>query len=283
MNFKSLEVRVRLVWKKSAFLFLYAALTTGCANVYFAPVAQNPMLQASDANGVPTWAILPPTYNPHNPNPWIIYDHGIGQSIASIPVSLPQGPFVQSLAAAGFVVIASQYRNLACWGNQECIDDITNLQTLWHSRLVLSPQPFVIGESMGGIVTWNAISHGALKPLAVVAMYPVCNLSAVYAERAFAPTIQTAYDFALRSEYSVATKGFDPMLAPPSTFAVFPIQIWASYHDHSVYRSQNADPFAKAINAAGGNVTINTSKGKHGDPSNFDAPAVIAFFSSIRP
>jgi pimeloyl-ACP methyl ester carboxylesterase len=270
--------------KKYVFLILCAAFMAGCASVHLniSPVSQNQTVEESDANGVATWAILPPSYNPQIANPWIIYNHGIGQSIASVAASPPQSNFVHSLTTAGFVVIASNYRDLACWGNQECVEDISNLQTLWRSRLNLSPRPFVIGESMGGIVTWNAISHGALKPMAVVGIYPVCNLKSVYSERAFVPTIQTAYDFALSSGYSAATKGFDPMLASPSTFVVFPIQIWASYRDHSVFRSQNADAFAQAINAAGGTVTVNTSRGRHGDPSNFDAAAVIAFFSSFR-
>lgn len=273
--------------KKCVFLVLCAILNTGCSklslNVSLDPIPQNQILQESDANGVPTWAVLPPSYNPQNRYPWIIYDHGFGQTIDSITAHPPQNGFVQSLAAAGFVVVATEYRNLACWGNWECAEDIANLQILWHSRLKLTPQPFVIGESMGGIVTWNAISHGTLKPLAVVGIYPVCNLDAMYAEKLFRPTIQSAYGFASPSAYAAATSGFNPILTAPSTFSNIPIQIWASYSDRVVLRSKNADPFALAITAAGGNITIHSSQGNHGDPRNFDPPAVIAFFSSFQP
>ncbi len=75
---------------------------------------------------------------------------------------------------------------------------------------------------------------------------------------------------------------FDPILIPPSTFAGFPIVMWSSYSDQVVVRSQNEDPFANAINGTGGSVVIHRSRGEHGDPSNFDAPAVIAFFSSFH-
>jgi alpha-beta hydrolase superfamily lysophospholipase len=273
--------------KKCVFLLLCAALTVGCAKLYLtvspSSIPPNQILQESDANGVSTWAVLPPSYNPQRVSPWIIYDHGFGQTISSITANPPQSAFVQSLAAAGFVVVASEYRNLACWGDLECIEDIANLQALWHSHLKLAPQPFVIGESMGGIVTWNAISHGTLKPVAVVGIYPICNLAAMYAKDVFQATIQTAYGFVSSSGYAAATKGFDPLLTPPYRFANIPIQIWASYSDRVVLRSQNEDPFANAINAAGGSVTINTSRGNHGDPSDFDAPAVIAFFSSFQP
>jgi hypothetical protein len=134
---------------------------------------------------------------------------------------------------------------------------------------------------MGGIVTWNAISLGTLKPLAVVGIYPVCNLAAMYKNSVLAPSIQTAYDFNSQAEYEAATRGFNPILNPPSTFIAFPIVVWASHSDQVVVRSLNEDPFAKTINAAGGNVTIHTSTGNHGDPSNFDAPEVISFFSAL--
>jgi alpha-beta hydrolase superfamily lysophospholipase len=259
------------------------ALTSGCARVYLTaaptPVSHNLILRGNDVNGVSTWAILPESYNAQTATPWVIFDHGFGETINSIAADPPESTFVQSLATAGFVVIASEYRNIACWGNMECVEDIANLQTLWRSQLNLWTQPFVIGESMGGIVTWNAIAHGVLKPLAAVGIYPACNLANMYSRNVFVPTIQTAYGFTSPAGYSAATRGFDPMLDPPSTFADIPILIWASRSDTVVKRSQNEDPFAEAINAAGGNVTINTSRGQHGDPSNFDAPAVISFFS----
>jgi acetyl esterase/lipase len=175
-------------------LALVAALITGCATVHVvessASIPLNSLLQEADANGVSTWAILPPSYNSKIPAPWIIYNHGSGQTIASIAANAPQSLFVQSLASAGFVVVASEYRNLACWGNEQCAEDVANVQTLWRSQLNLWPRPFVIGESMGGIVTWDAISHGTLNPLAVVGIYPVCNLAAMYADSGFAPTIR---------------------------------------------------------------------------------------------
>ena len=263
-------------------LALCAGLIIGCAR-YELRNSNVSILRQTDVNGVLTWAVLPASYKSQNPTPWIIYNHGWGQTISSILADDPQGGFVRSLAAAGFVVIASEYRNQSCWGDQECAEDIANLQTVWRSQLNLLPQPFVIGESMGGIVTWNAISHGSLKPLAVVGIYPACSLAAMFATPAFAPTVETAYDFTSPAGYATATRGFDPMLAPSTIFLDIPIQIWASYSDQSVLRSQNEDPFADAINAVGGSVTIHTSHGNHGDPTNFQARAVISFFTSRLP
>jgi fermentation-respiration switch protein FrsA (DUF1100 family) len=263
-------------------LALCAVLVSGCA-AYDVRMAPNPVLREADPNGVSTLAILPASYDAKKAVPWIIYDHGFGQTIDSIVTNPPQQAFVQSLVDAGFVVVASEYREIECWGNMDCVEDIANLETLWRSRLNLMPQPFVIGESMGGIVTWNAISHGALDPLAVVGIYPACNLGAMYTVEGFADSIQAAYGFTNPTELSAATSGFDPILTPPSVFTGFPIQIWASDSDHFVVRSMNEDPFAKAVNAEGGNVTIHTSHGEHGDPTNFNAPAVVSFFTSRLP
>ena len=194
----------------------------------------------------------------HPPSCLIIYNHGFGQTITSIAGNSPQSSFVQSLANAGYVVIASQYRNLACWGDRECAR-IIELADPLAFVLNLTPQPFVIGESMGGIVTWNAISLGTVKPLAVVGIYPAGVTGANILQKHSALTIQSGYGFYSPAEYSTATAGFDPLLTPAHTFAGFPILIWASNSDQAVPRSKNEDPFSAAINAAKGSVTIRTS------------------------
>ena len=104
-----------------------AAVIAGCGTVRLevspSAVPHYPVAQKTDVNGVLTWAILPPSYNPRLPTPRVIYNHGYGQTIASIAADAPQSPFVMSLVAAGFVVVASEYRDLACWGNSQCVEE----------------------------------------------------------------------------------------------------------------------------------------------------------------
>ena len=223
------------------------ALISGCGTVYHSagPIPSASILRATDANGVSTWAVLPTSYSPTAQSPWIIYNHGFGQEIETIFTNASQSFFIHDLVQAGFIVVATDYRNLACWGDAECAEDLANLQTLWRSKLNLAPQPFVIGESMGGVVTWNAISHGTLTPEAVVGIYPVCNLAAMYADRTFIPTIQAAYGFTSSAGYAAATSGFDPLLTPPSNFVAIPIHMLASDFDHVIRRSQIEDAFAQ--------------------------------------
>ncbi|MGZ6316998.1 MAG: alpha/beta hydrolase family protein [Anaerolineales bacterium] len=189
---------------------------------------------------------------------------------------------VNALVQAGYVVIASDYKNQSCWGNAQCVTDIAAVQKLWKAYLNLLPAPYVIAESMGGIVTWNAMAHGALSPIAVVGIYPACNLSNMYARGPgpFYQGIQTDYNFSSPGGYAVATAGYDPMLVPASEFTKVPILMWASYSDTSVVRADNEDRFAARINAAGGNAIINPSTGNHGDRSNFAPSVVLKFFDA---
>ena len=213
---------------------------------------------------------------------WVLYNHGFGQSGRNISTNPHDRCFVNALVEGGYVVIASDYKVQNCWGNSQCVTDIAAVQERWKAYLNLRRAPYVISESMGGIVTWNAIAHGTLSALAVVGVYPVCNLSNMYAGGTgpFYLSIQSAYDFLSPSGYAAATAGSDPMLDPASQFTAFPILMWASYSDNTVVRSYNEDPFAAQVNAVGGNAIINTSTGNHGDASNFDPQAVLEFFEA---
>ena len=241
-----------------------------------------PVVQLSDANGVETYGIIPLSYRPDVPSRWVLYNHGLGQSGRDISTNPHDSRLVNALVKAGYVVIASDYKNQSCWGNAQCVRDIAAVQKLWKAYLNLLPAPYVISESMGGIVTWNAIAHGALSPIAVVGIYPACNLSNMYARGTgpFYSDIQSDYDFSNPSGYAAATAGYDPMLVPATQFTAFPILMWASYSDTTVLRTNNEDPFAAQVNAAGGHAIINTSTGNHADASNFAPPAVLQFFAS---
>jgi len=273
----------------AAFAFLISALlllTVDCGSNFQADCENGsqsfPVTQLIDANGVLTYGIVPPGYRPGVASPWVLYNHGSGQSGRDISTNRHDRCLVNPLVQAGYVVIASDYNVQNCWGNSQCDTDIAAVQERWKGYLNLRAAPYVIAESMGGIVTWNAIAHGTLSPLAVVGIYPACSLSNMYAGGTgpFYPVIQSDYDFSSPSGYATATAGYDPMLDPPSDFTAFPILLWASYSDTTVVRSHNENPFAFQVNAAGGNVIVNTSTGNHGDVSNFDPQAVLEFFEA---
>lgn len=267
-------------------VFALSALTVGCGSPSgtICPIKSTESsfspIQLSDSNGVQTYGIVPTTYDPSVPSPWVLFNHGRGQTGLDISTNFCDATLVNALVQANYVVIASDYKIQNCWGNAQCVTDVAAVQTVWKKRLNLTPNPYVIAQSMGGMVTWNAIRHRALSPRAVVGIFPACSLSNMYHDGTgpFYLDIQSDYGFSDPSGYATATAGYDPMLNSPSDFTSFPILMWASYSDGSVVRSQNEDPFAAQVNAAGGNVGINTSSGSHGDISNFDPQAVLEFF-----
>jgi hypothetical protein len=59
-------------------------------NVEPVPVARSPILQRTDADGVSTWAIVPDSHEASKASPWIIYNHGFGETISSITANQPQ-------------------------------------------------------------------------------------------------------------------------------------------------------------------------------------------------
>ncbi len=232
-----------------------------------------------------TYVILPPNYRPGGQYPWVIYVTGHGEPGSSILGSSGwpnQGSIVNYLANAGFVVVGMDYTSETNWGNQNATLDTQAIAKLWPQYFNLAPQPYVLAESMGGIVALNSIYYGKLKPRAMVALYPVYSLSSMYGggSGTFASEIQTSYGFSGSSGYGAATVGYDPALDAVSTFSGIPMDIWCSSADTTVACSTNGQALASAVTAAGGVATFNASSGNHGDASNFDPVAVINFFNS---
>lgn len=154
----------------SAFLIsAFVVLTVGCGTNSRTDCGTDsrtfPLVQLSDANGVQSYGIVPPSYRPDVASRWVLYNHGLGQSGRDISTNPHDRCLVNALVEAGYVVIASDYKGRNCWGNSQCVTDIAAVQERWKAYLNLRRAPYVISESMGGIVTWNAISHGTLSPL----------------------------------------------------------------------------------------------------------------------
>ncbi len=243
-------------------------------------VPTNPPGRSND-----TYAVLPPNELPGNKHPWVIYITGHAQpgcAIMGCSGWPNQGALTAALARAGFVVVAIDMSSLTNWGNANATLDVRALANLWPRYLNLASRPYVIAESMGGIIALNSIAHGTLRPQAIVGIYPVYSLSSMYAAGAgtFAREIQAAYGFRGPSSYAAATSAYDPALVPASTFASIPMWISCSSGDTAVNCAANGQALVNAVNEAGGSATYNPATGNHGDISNFDTAAVVSFFES---
>lgn len=274
---------MKLLWLAASALLMGCGSGINPAAVRAVTNGKTGVPPVADRNGVPLHTVLPSHFDPTRAYRWVIYDHAYEQAGSAI---LRGDPLTQSLAdalgKAGYLVASSDYRMEDCWGNAGCVEDIRNLYDAYRSNLNLEEQPFFLGASMGGVVTLNTILHGAVTPKAMVGIYPVCNLQAMYAEDHFVPSIQAAYGFSGAGNLSAATISFDPVHSESlMPLTAFPILIWASYGDTVVDRSQNTDVLTQLVNALGGNVTVRSTTGDHGDPSNFQPDAVVSFFNSV--
>lgn len=253
-----------------------APTTYGLAWPVQTTVASNPT-----GSQVNTYAIVPPTYSYQAQTPWVLYLHGDGQYGSAI-FGGNDNTLIQALAYAGYLVVSTDYTSITCWGNPACTQDVASVIANYQAYFNLAPHPYVIEESMGGLVSLNSVFHGTLTPRAVVGLYPVFSLASLYdnGSGTYASQIQTAYNFSSPSGYAAATAGYDPALDPIGTFVNIPFDIWCSSSDTVVSCANNGQALVNAINAAGGSATYNASSGNHGDPSNFDPAAVVSFFNA---
>jgi hypothetical protein len=104
--------------------------------------------------------------------------------------------------------------------------------------------------------------------------------SVVIPQASINASIQTAYGCSNAATCNPSFVPYDPTQIAASQYAGFPIRIWQSPSDTVVSKTQNADLFASRVNAAGGNVTVTSTSGDHGDASNFSPAAVVALFNA---
>jgi hypothetical protein len=223
-------------------------------------------------------AMVPASYDPRVPSRWVIYFHGYGES-ADVILTGAYGNTMQELVNHGYVVVAMNNTVQNCYGNAQCSKDVAALIQNYRSVLNLEPQPYAIAASMGGFTMLNAIAAGAMHPKAAVGWSLNTNLDWDYLYGSAGPVIDEDYNITESQSYELATAGYDPMLDEAKDFADVPFDLWSSYGDPLAPRAENTDPFAAFVNAAGGEVKVNTSTGGHLDESNFHPGAVVDFFN----
>jgi dienelactone hydrolase len=254
---------------------LVAISLTACATAApTAPAAPPPavVLQHADQQYGParvvddarhgTLAIVPAARN----GALVVFLHGWSQTRYSILERPAEVAVARELTANGYVVVAADAGRKA-WGNAAAVGDYRALIHRTTVRYDLH-DVFLMGESMGGLATMQV---ARLEPQvrAVTAWYPVCDLSTMHEAR-FQASIDAAWKGRTRAPVSPVSVGAKPML------------VWASAGDTVVTARTNAAVCVAEAHAAGAPVTYFHTSGNHGDKSNFDPKAVLAFFDGHR-
>jgi hypothetical protein len=239
----------------------------------------NPGAIFTDSTGGTMWVLIPHNYKPGVANRWVLYEHGFNEVGWNITGGGNQGVtnVALSLANAGYVVIGMNNTFQNCYGNPQCGADVAAVIHQVTSQFSLAPQPYMFSESMGGFTMLNAITHGFVKPRAIVGVDINTNLAWV---EGLAPSVITA---AYGDPYATTTAGYDPMLVTGQalTNLLVPTMLWSSPSDTTVLQGPNALAYAALINGIlPGTVQLQAATGGHEDLSGFNGPAVVNFFNS---
>ncbi len=197
----------------------------------------------------------------HSRHRAILFEHGSGET-ADLDVDVPpSAPTITRLVAAGYTWAESDagFNN---WGDLASLrDDVAVARWL---RSHGDPVVDIGGDSMGGLDATQLIP--LIHPQAVFELFPVCDERTV------------------TDEFGILMHRADAPLARLSPVAMndvrgLPMMFTASPEDTIVPKATNADVCAREARAAGARVQEFTTKGEHGNSSNWKASRLITFLN----
>ena len=189
----------------------------------------------------------------------ILFEHGSGET-ADLDVDVPpSAPTIARLVSAGYTWAESDagFNN---WGDRASLDD--DLAVARWLRAHGDPTIDIGGDSMGGLDATQLIPM--IHPQAVFELFPVCDERTVVDE--FGLLMQRA-DAPLRRLSPVAMHDVRGL----------PMLFTASPQDTLVAKATNADVCAREARAAGARVREVTTRGEHGNASNWQASRLVTF------
>ncbi|MGI4830850.1 MAG: alpha/beta hydrolase family protein [Janthinobacterium lividum] len=232
---------------------------------------------------------IPPGYRDDAENKWVLTGHGYSQSGQMITQQYNSNAhrLGRALMDNGYVTVTMDNTVTNCWGSQPCVADIKTVAAAVQSAFSLQSQPYLLGDSMGGLQILNATAQGVIQPKALVGICINTNLHWIYFKQnqGGVSLLRGAYGFTTDEQYASATAGFDPQVAAATAgtaqanLVAVPMMLFSSDQDVTVVKAFNAALLAKTLNAAGGKATVVNTTGAHEDPSNFAGDKIVAFFN----
>jgi pimeloyl-ACP methyl ester carboxylesterase len=244
--------------------------------------AMSTPLSIPDTNpsGVQISVHLPAGYDPRITHRLAVYCHGSGGTDKDLWTYPNENTVLTALLNAGYVVMSAGYGQTA-WGNPVSVSQNVAAIQYVIDRYNVFARPYIIGQSMGGMVGFNTVIVGGVTPAAFAGIYPASNLRYQY-DHGFTAAIEGAYGFSGDANFDSATNGYDVLNDnPPLNFRGLAIKIWHSYGDTVVPRIPNSDALKTLAEQGGASVTIVTSTGDHGDASSFDGVGIVDFFANF--
>ena len=132
----------------AAFLLLAAVAWT-------APAVAQTELIGNTAGGAVYHILVPSTWN----GDLVIWNHGFTLDAPGLEVDL--GPLAELQTGEGFAVAASSYRQVG-WALFKTVQDLRALVAVFREQIGEPQRIFLVGASLGGIVTAQALEKGNL-------------------------------------------------------------------------------------------------------------------------
>jgi hypothetical protein len=255
--------------RRVALLALFALLLIGCGassqddgSTGSAAAARPAAIPSgySEVDGTPVLVLRPdkPT------DRLVLYLHGSGEQ-AGVLEEEQLKPTVDALLRKGFAVAASNGGDEYNWGVPSSVRDSAAL-----ARRLGYKHVYVLAQSMGGIGGVKLIDR--LHPVAWAGIFPVCDARSVYrASEEDAEAIEAAWGPGL------PPRDISPVRA--TDVKGLPVIMFSSPEDTNVPKSENADRCAAWMRKGGAKVTVVSTVGEHGDPSNFQPGRLSSFFA----
>jgi hypothetical protein len=193
-----------------------------------------------------------------------VYFHGRGGSVNSKMGE----PWLNSIRVKGWAVASGDLHGDA-WGDPAAVRDATALVS-WAEATTGGEARLLIGVSMGGSVSLNALLDGAVEARCWFGSEPVVDLDAVRAVPHADAEIAALYG------------GRPPASSNPADrLDQLPLdtryRVVASGADHLVPPTAHADRLIAALRVRGGDVSSVAATGGHSDASHFRPEDLRAF------
>jgi pimeloyl-ACP methyl ester carboxylesterase len=202
----------------------------------------------------------------------VIYTHGSGENVENLFRDPKKQPIFNALLGAGYAIAATDAHG-DNWGSGASVDDTLALVAQMRDRGL--HDVYVLALSMGGFDGLALLGRVPVKAWAGI--FPACDLRAVYDLGLYPGQIRAAYGRAgARLGDAIANRSpiaFDPP-------GGLPMRFWASPDDRVIPKRENTDACAALARARGAKVEVTTTRGDHGDLSDYDAAGVLRLFQS---
>lgn len=205
----------------------------------------------------------------------VVYMHGAGERIETAFRDVAKNDTFMTLLKAGYALAATDAHG-DNWGNPASVQD--QLALIAKLRDQGLREVYVLALSMGGLDGMQVLGRVEVKAWAGI--FPACQLASVWDRGLYRGQIRAAYGLSSHESPRSALRGRSPVTIDPP--AGLPMRFWASPGDRVIPKRANTDACAAIARRRGARVEVTTTRGDHGDPSNYDAAGVLGLFESAR-